>query len=159
MRNIVITLFLGAATLFGCENAQQPIASASEPSNPLLGEWEFVSSRAVLPDTIMYNENRDDRIGLYFFSDSHWGFIASTPDKEYLRSGWGTYTIDGNKYTEYVQFQEASELIGSSIEFEFEIVGDTLKKFGYLPVWDEVEPYAGGKNEVLWEEVRVKAGK
>jgi len=74
-----------------------------------------------------------------------------------LFAGRGTYTIEGNSYKESVQFHTFSEVIGSTIEFEFDIKGDTLTKAGYLPVWDAIRPIVGELTQVRYEEVRVRA--
>ncbi|MDZ4701223.1 MAG: hypothetical protein SH809_16045 [Rhodothermales bacterium] len=164
MKRFLISACTGCllfGTTMGCNETQQPPQAATESiaaSNPLVGAWEFVSSRIVLPDTIVNVETIANQKGLYLASNSHWAFVSSTSDgSKLLFAGRGTYTIEGNSYKESVQFHTFSEVIGSTIEFEFDIKGDTLTKAGYLPVWDAIRPIVGELTQVRYEEVRVRA--
>ena len=166
MRNPFVSLAIVAMSmlvLVACEESQQPAQASTaqtESSNPLIGAWEFVSSRVVLPDTVISAVNTSDRVGLYFFSEAHWGFVGSTPDGgELLYAGNGSYTLDGNVYTETVDYHTVTDVIGTRLSFEFEIDGDTLKKVGYLPVWEEIKSIAGDATEARIEETRVRANR
>ena len=149
--------------LFGCQNNQHPAQAEAEPiqnQNPLVGAWQFVSASAALPDTTLRWNNTSDRAGIFFYSESHWGFVASNPDgDELLFAGRGTYSINGNKYTENAEFHTGRPGEQTSTEFEFEIRGDTLKKIGYIPVWEGVREMAGEMETVRLEEIRVRLDK
>ena len=164
MKSYLFILLLGSGILLaGCENAQQPDLAGVESTstqNTLVGAWEFVSASAALPDTVLRWNNISDRAGIFFYSDSHWGFIASNPEgSELLFAGRGTYSINGNKYTENAEFHTGRPGERTSTEFEFEVVGDTLIKVGYIPVWDGVREMAGDMETVRLEEIRVRANK
>lgn len=162
MKNHVVAAFIiYGMYLMGCHDTPQPTqeASARAESLPsLVGAWEYVTSEVVLPDTVITVGTTDDRVGLYLYSESHWAFVGSSPDGgELLHAGRGTYTVDGNRYTEFIQYHTMPEMIGTSVDFEFEIDGDTLKKVGYFPVWEKIKPLAGDETVVRYEQTRVRA--
>ncbi len=137
-------------TVSGCQS--QETIEQSE-SGKLAGAWEFVSARVFLPDTtLIYDESGHS---LYIMSESHFAFVSSTADdKELTFAGRGSYSIDGNTYTEHVEFHTNTGLIGQSVTFEFQLENDTMTKTSSIPVWEEIRPLAGDASEVRLEEVR-----
>ena len=128
----------------------------SYPVNTLVGSWDYVSHRFVLPDTVLQQGPIPSFQGRYVISESNFSFVHWKDDGELLNAGIGTYTFDGNRFTEHVEFHTAPRHIGTSIEFQIEVVGDTLKKMGMLSVPAEWKSFAGDATEVALEEIRVR---
>lgn len=128
----------------------------SDVDNPLMGAWDFVSYQFVLEDTILVRTT-DFVTGRKIYSESSFAFVSPVPDKGEVRfAGYGSYTINGSKYTEHTFFHSSTRFNDTSSEFDFEVIGDTLKVSAYLPVGESLKPYAGEATEVLFEEIRVR---
>jgi hypothetical protein len=52
-------------------------------------------------------------------------------------AGGGTYDLDGNKYTEHLEYYSAREWEGHDFNFEIEINGDTLIQQGVEELSDQ----------------------
>jgi hypothetical protein len=80
---------------------------------------------------------------------THWAYLSqdrSAPkltngsDAELLAAaktfgaGGGTYTLDGDTYTEHVEFFAAPNFVGTSIKFKIKWEGDEWIQTGSLPI-------------------------
>lgn len=96
---VPIGLLFGVLLLGVCACA------GSRPS--LDGVWEKVD-----PDPA-----RPQRQTVKILTDGHFAFGTQSPDGQHNWSGGGTYTLDGNLYTETIAYHWIPSLVGRSISF------------------------------------------
>jgi hypothetical protein len=140
MRPLMMSIAITAAAamcLTGC---------APEKASPLEGAWELVDAKYTPPDpTFSLSRQRQIKI----LTKTHWAYLSqdrSAPkltngsDAELLAAaktfgaGGGTYTLDGDTYTEHVEFFAAPNFVGASIKFKIKWEGDEWIQTGTLPI-------------------------
>jgi hypothetical protein len=102
----------------------------------LMGTWILVGT----PDKIGEVPKSGGR--LKFITGKHWTVTQADPDtgKVIFHHG-GTYTLDGDKYVETVDYanESTADLIKKSLEFKVKVEGDTLTQIGvgnpFTEVW------------------------
>lgn len=120
-----ILLVLGIALAGACLALSKTNGSDMKKSQ-LDGTWELVSGQP-LPKGA-----RDIKI----ISAEHFIFVAyDTENGKPLYTGGGTYILNGNSYTEHMDFASdviATGLIGKDQQFTVKINGDTFVQTGTL---------------------------
>jgi hypothetical protein len=123
MRQILfaLTLFL-CASLLGC---------VSEKKNKIEGTWRLVSGTSKTGDTTREYSQMHYR-GIKMIYENHFAFVGRyVRDSDTLDNyGGGTYVLEGNNYTETVNYHKYRPWIGDSIPFEVEVRNDTLIQKG-----------------------------
>jgi hypothetical protein len=117
---LVLAIALGAV-LFAWSQTNGGQAKKSE----LDGTWDLVAGQQ-LPKGA-----RDIKI----ISAGHFIFAAYDTEKgELLYTGGGTYTLNGNSYTEHVDFGEkiSPGIVGKDQQFTVKLDGDTFVQTGTL---------------------------
>ena len=140
-----LSIFLIFAFLLSCTTNVQ------EKKNPIEGTWELVSSKWSSPDTTSTFPDTDYYRMIKMISRTHFVFVIQDTSVENSDGfGGGKYTLDGDKYTEHVEFLSDSELIGKSVTYTVKVEGDTLIQSGIYPAkkygigeydWDFSEVY------------------
>jgi hypothetical protein len=112
-------------------------AAAQESS--LAGTWELVEQRLVYPDRVV---DRSDSLQQTFkiLNNTRFSFGRQIRDGE-VYAGGGTYTFDGDTYTEHIRYHSEPGLPGQSITFEARVEGDTWHHRGDLGVYVVEEVY------------------
>ena len=124
----ILSLFLIFVFLFGCTT------SAVEKKNPIEGTWELVSSKWSSPDTTSTYPDTDYYRMIKMINKTHFIFVnQDTSVENSYYYGGGKYTLDGDKYTEHLEFFKEPEWIGKSITFTMKVEGDTLIQSGIYP--------------------------
>ena len=105
-----------------------PAVLGQLPSNDLEGTWEMVSQKAVYPDSTV---DRTDQIPytLKILNSTHFSFGRQIGEEE-VYAGGGTYSYDGETYTEHISYHSAAGLAGQSIVFDARVDGDTWHHTG-----------------------------
>ena len=106
---------------------------------PLDGTWELVSGQP-LPQGA-----RDIKI----ISGGHFIFVAyETGNGKPLYTGGGTYVLNGNSYTEHMEFasEKIGELAGKEQAFTVKVDGDSFTQSGTLS--------NGKKLQEVWRRVK-----
>jgi hypothetical protein len=147
MKNILFTttiLFL--TTSFSCDVS---IKSAS-----IEGGWELVWGK--------YGENVVDPGAPFqfkLFSGRHFSLIMRDGDGGWSRAGAGRYALEGNIYRETFVYNSTKEYVGATVEWKYEVKGDTLIMEGPLKVVDaagsDASHWMDGLNHM--REIRVRA--
>lgn len=108
---LFLSLFLSAPAVLG-----------QLPSNVLEGTWEMVSQKAIYPDSTV---DRTDQIPytLKILNSTHFSFGREMGEEE-VYAGGGTYSYDGDTYTEHIMYHSAGGLAGQSIVFNARVDGD-----------------------------------
>jgi hypothetical protein len=130
----------------------------------LEGTWELVEAKYSPPDpTSKSAEWRQIKI----ITKTHWAFLSQkreppkvtglTNDSELLAAakafgaGGGTYTLDGDTYTERIQFFNTPNYVGIAVPFKIKWEGDEWIQTGTFPV---KSLGLGGSDMELYERYR-----
>jgi hypothetical protein len=129
----VLMLVLGGAAL------------AEESPGPLDGAWEMVRGTQTGADGTVVEISRSDRQALKIIGSGHFVYISQDGPEAFHGAHGGRCTIDGNQYTEHVEYASLEQMRGQSYTFEFRLEGDELRvqgRFGELEL------------EEIWRRVR-----
>jgi hypothetical protein len=145
MRQMLIALtLLLCLGLLGCVN---------EKKNAIEGTWRLVSGwQKTAEATDKYSQANYQGIKMIY--GGHWAILGrSVRDKDTLDNyGGGTYTLEGNNYTESIQYFVAKAAIGNVVPFEVEVRNDTLIQKGPRKIGE----YADSKWELYEVWTRMK---
>lgn len=141
MRTVVIGIPLVAALIIGCQGC------SSQSTNQLEGTWDLVEAKCSPPDP---NFNFADWHQIKILTKTHWAFLSekrvapkmtsATNDAELIAAakafaaGGGTYTLDGDTYTEHIDFFNTPNYVGTSVQWKVRWEGDEWIQTGTLPV-------------------------
>ena len=117
---------------------------SKKESNKLEGAWEIVYSKYTSTDTTIERtqiENPSTKI----LTSTHFAFGWQSDDGKEVWSGGGRYTLDGDTYTEIIEYHSAPELVGKSISFNCRLEGDkwynsgNLLGYQMLEIWRRIK--------------------
>jgi len=138
------------------------VSCAVEKKNELEGAWEFVSGRTTTPDTT-FEYTHDDWNEIKVLTKSHWVFVGQEPNRpkfteggtdaellaaaETFNAGGGKYTLEGDTYTEHIEYFLNPNAVNVSIPFKYQLEDDQWTISGTWPetntelyeVWRRIE--------------------
>ncbi len=128
-----ILFILITTTLLSCHSAnhhEQPV----KISIPLEGTWRLISGTTIIKnDTTVTDYTRDQKM-IKIINATHFAFLKHDlthgKDSAIYESGAGKYTLEGNQYTEHLDFCNAREWEGHTFNFTVSINKDTLLQTG-----------------------------
>jgi hypothetical protein len=117
---------------------------AQDKAGPLEGAWELIGATYAPADpTFSLTKTRQIKI----LTKTHWAFLSqdrlpakSASDAKLheaaksLSAGAGTYKLDGDSYTEHIEFFAEPKFVGTSITFKIKWEGDEWIQTGTLPL-------------------------
>ncbi len=137
LRTIVIGsgglgVIVGLAALLPADDDAKPPQLAKD----MIGTWVLAGTPAKVEDP------PPPKGPLKFYTGKHWSFTQAEPatGKVVYHHG-GTYTLDGDNYSETIQYanESTAQMIGRTFKFKIKIDGDTLIQTGignpYTQVW------------------------
>ena len=144
IRAVVFSLLALAIpmALFVLRAADKPVAAAapSQLARDMIGTWVLVGKPGKVGEA--------PEIGgrLKFRTGRHWTMTQAKPDTglTVMHDG-GTYTLDGDKYVETIEYANESTAndIGKSFMFTVKVEGDTMTQIGignpYTEVWKRLK--------------------
>jgi hypothetical protein len=144
MRKTVVRVSIVAGLLIGLQGCASETASQA---SPLEGAWELVEARQTPPDpAFTLAEWRNIKI----FTKTHWAYLSQkraapkltswTNDTELLAAakafgaGGGTYALEGDTYTEHIEFFAGPNYVGMSLPWKIKWEGDEWIQTGTFPM-------------------------
>jgi hypothetical protein len=113
-----------------CDNKQK------EQPNAVEGTWQLFSATLVEKgDTTVTDFTKDARM-IKVINKTHFTFLnhdlnhGKDSTNAVFSAGGGKYTLEGNKYTEYLEYCNAREWEGHEFNFEVTVSNDTLIQQG-----------------------------
>lgn len=103
----------------------------------LEGTWQLVSATSERNDSLVRTDPPGTKM-IKIINADHFAFLNhnvkasgdSTKTAELFVAGGGPYKLEGNSYTEYLEYCTARAYEGNTFEFTVEIKGDTLIQSG-----------------------------
>lgn len=117
-------------------------ACGPEPDRgPFEGAWEMISGTYTTPDTTV--ELRIPQVKIL----TQTRFAFGRQNEESAFAGGGRYTVNGDEYTEIVEYHSDPQAADTTLVFEYQIEGDTLwyhsgnigPNFHLEEVWRRIE--------------------
>jgi Lipocalin-like domain len=139
MRSIALSLAIVIAAAMGLQ------AYAEDKPGSLEGAWELVDAKNVPADpSFSLTKTRQIKI----LTKTHWAFLGQdrlpaktkpsaaelTAAGKSFSAGGGTYKLEGDSYTEHIEFFVVPKFVGTSITFKIKWQGDEWIQTGTLPL-------------------------
>lgn len=98
----------------------------------LKGTWKLLTGTLIEKGDTVVTDYTTDKSFIKIINDSHFAFLSHTLRKDTtdFSAGGGTYTLNGNNYTEHLEYCSAKEWEGHDFSFTVTITGDTLIQSG-----------------------------
>lgn len=130
----IIPLFVGA---FSCTESTH-----SSVSLPVQGTWRLISATAVTKGDSVTTDYTKGTGMIKIINESHFAFLRhdeNTPkdSSNHFDAGGGRYTIEGNTYTEHLDFYANKNWEGNTFHFTISVNNDTLVQKGKEKVESE----------------------
>jgi hypothetical protein len=136
MKSIVLTTTLVIACLLSaCEYK-------AKPDSQVAGTWQLLSHTEITKGSRVVTDYTQNLHMIKIINDSHFAFLIhnlKTPkdSSNNFDAGGGSYTINGDKYTEHLDYYKDKNWEGKSFDFTVRLKGDTLIQKGLEKVEKE----------------------
>ena len=127
----IIVIFLLLTCLLSCNN--KPGEETGTSSSPKAqGTWKLLTGTLIEKGDTTVTDYTKDRAFIKIINDSHFAFLQHSLRKDTtdFSAGGGRYTLNGNNYTEHLEYCSAKEWEGHDFTFTLTIMGDTLIQSG-----------------------------
>ena len=147
MKNYVLLLAL-ISYCFGCGGPKSSTETGAEvdPADQIEGVWRLTKVTMTSPDTTTVTtefEHPSHKI----LSGDRWSFGYQVDDST-IMAGGGTFTFDGETYTENIEYHSVSGVVGQSISFDIDLDSNT---------WHHVGTISTDDGETTLDEIWVRA--
>ena len=145
---IIINFILIVLILASCEPKKVSI--------PLTGTWQLISGTLIEKNDTVVNDYMKNKKFIKIINTTHFAFLSHDLSKgkdsaAFFSAGGGTYSLDGDSYTEHLEFCNDRAWEHNDFQFNISLKEDTLIQKGV----EKVE--ATGVNRLNIEKyVRVK---
>ncbi len=100
----------------------------------LEGTWELVSIKMTSPDGNVEEFVADDKgRSIKVYNATHFAVVGHNSDGSFGWANAGTYTVEGNTFTEVIINGSNPDWIGYTNRTEFNLQGDVLKSKYFFP--------------------------
>ena len=116
-----------------------------EDGPDITGVWKLYGQMDADGTVTQLSGEAAQRTALKFFMSGRWCVTFADPDGQLLHHHGGTYKLDGNEYSESIEFTGRSSraLLNKTLHFEVDVEGDTFTQIGldnpYSEVWKRVK--------------------
>jgi len=154
MKPTILPVTLALGLLASCASQQQEQLPAA--TVPLTGTWQLISGASISKgDTTVTDYTKGMRM-IKIINGSHFAFLKHDQDApkdsaNHFDGGGGSYTLEGNTYTEHLDYYGDRNWEGKTFTFTVNISNDTLTQKGI----EKVEG-TGVDHEIIERYIRVK---
>jgi hypothetical protein len=144
--------FLSITLLFALLSCSTP----TQPAVSITGTWQLVSGTTITGNDSTTTDYTKGASMIKIINDSHFAFLkhdlsAPGDSLNHFDGGGGSYTLNGNTYTEHLDYYSDKDWEGKTFTFTVNISNDTLIQRGMEKV--EAENI---DREIIERYVRVK---
>jgi hypothetical protein len=116
-------------------NTSQPDSSLETESPPLEGTWKLISGTLIERGDTTVTDYTGNESMIKIINDSHFAFLRHDLNEgqdstAIFVAGGGAYTLEGDQYTEHLEYCSAREWEGNTFQFTVTLDGDTLTQEG-----------------------------
>ena len=99
---------------------------------PIQGTWKLLTGVLIEKGDTIITDYTKDRSFIKIINETHFSFLQHTLRKDTtdFSAGGGRYTLNGNNYTEHLEYCSAKEWEGHDFSFTITFNGDTLVQSG-----------------------------
>lgn len=134
---MVKKIFLGLVVLMymACSRDPKTAKRAELESSPIEGTWKLTSAVNIMNGDSSVTDYSLDVEGIKIINRSHFAFFQhdlsmGKDSVPVYSSGGGKYLLEGDRYTEYLEYCNAREWENHKFEFTVEVNNDTLIQTG-----------------------------
>jgi hypothetical protein len=119
--------------LFSCkENSKM---EQTKTVNEITGTWKLLEATVIEKGDTTINDYTKGRSFIKIINDTHFSFLqhdlnGGKDSAASFTAGGGSYTLEGKKYTEHLEYCNAREWEGHDFTFTITLKGDTLVQSG-----------------------------
>lgn len=128
MNRIASVLFI--VLLISC-NEKSETTQNTKPS--IQGTWKLLTGTLIEKGDTLVTDYTKDKSFIKIINDSHFAFLQHDLKRDSLSgfsAGGGSYKLEGNNYSEHLEYCSAKEWEGHDFSFTVTITGDTLVQSG-----------------------------
>ncbi|WP_420602674.1 hypothetical protein [Flagellimonas sp.] len=127
-----------------------PAEPKKDSDRSIVGTWKLVYGEIKEEDSVQIKDLSEADF-IKIINEDHFAFFNQPKEGgEGFYGGGGTYTLDGNNYTEVLNYVAVDEVRGHEFPFSIEIKGDTLIQSGIEDV-----PEAGIKRHIVEKYIKI----
>jgi hypothetical protein len=153
MKQILFFPLLTASLLTACH---EPATKQNGSTLPVQGTWQLISGTTITQGVDSVTDYTKGQRMIKIIGDDHFAFLkhdlnAPADSSNHFEAGGGRYTLEGNVYTEHLDYFADRNWEGKTFRFTVSLQGDTLVQQGT----EKVEG-AGIDREIIEKYVRAK---
>lgn len=104
--------------IISCVNDSRELESTIEEQHPIIGTWKLISGTIIQDGDTTITDYTKDQEMIKIINNTHFAFLrhdlnAQEDSSQLFVAGGGTYTIKGNRYTEYLDYFTLREWEGN----------------------------------------------
>lgn len=133
MKKIYLIIW-SLAILYACETKRDNHETENKALN-IRGTWKLISGVTIQSGDTTFTDYTKDQETIKIINKSHFAFFThdlkqGQDSTATFVSGGGTYSLNGNQYTEHLEYCNYREWEGNKFDFELSMHGDTLTQTG-----------------------------
>lgn len=149
MKQILLPIVLAFGLLLSC-------TAPTKTPVPIAGTWRLISGTIITKGDSSVTDYTKGSSMIKIINDTHFAFLkhdvgSPADSSNHFDGGGGSYTLDGDAYTEHLDYYGDRNWEGKTFNFTVSISNDTLIQRGV----EKVEA-AGVDREIIERYVRVK---
>lgn len=126
---------VAAGIMLSCTPSKTDKDVAPETSIPIIGTWQLISGTTIEKGDTTVTDYTKNQNMIKILNATHFAFLNHDLKKgkdstATFIAGGGVYTLEGDQYTEYLEYCSAREWEGNTFQFTVSIRNDTLIQRG-----------------------------
>ncbi len=146
-----IILYACLVMVVACQSPNKETKEPEKNISPIIGTWKLVYADIKEKDSVTVKDMGQSEF-IKIINETHFAFFNQSKDSdEDFYGGAGTYTLNGSRYVESLDYVRNVNLRGHMFDFTVEFKGDSLIQTGLEDV-----PAAGLKRYITEKYVRME---
>ena len=131
MKKRISPILICLVIITACSESPKESSKNADTAS-LNGTWKLLTGTIIEKGDTTITDYTKDRSFIKIINDSHFAFLTDTLRKDTtdFSAGGGTYSLNGDNYSEHLEYCSAKEWEGHDFSFTVTITGDTLVQSG-----------------------------